>query len=147
MRTHRRRRFLSVVALSGWSMLPGVVFPALAQVGPGGPGGSRGVTPSGISVSTLYQAGAPVLLLAAGEIDAAHPGPELLAIDSTGRILRLDSGDAGWSVRPLPISVEPGHAINNRPAINIGDVHPGFPGNEVVVETANIVSVLVQPSP
>ncbi len=112
----------------------------------GGEVGTAGL----FQATTLHQNESPVVLLAAGEIDPAHPGPELLAVDLTGTILRLDppqTGQTDWTVGPLPITVESSPFYMPRPAINIGDVHPGFAGNEIVIETSNTVSALVQPAP
>jgi hypothetical protein len=98
-------------------------------------------------VQPLHQAGAPVFLLAAGEIDASHAGPELIAVRNDGVILRLDASEQGWSVQPFPLSLESSLFMNFRPTINIGDAHPGFPGNEIVVEMDDAVHVFVQASP
>ena len=98
-------------------------------------------------VQPLHQAEAPIFLLAVGEIDASHAGPEVLAVDADGVILQLTHGARSWNVAPLNVTVEPGQIMNVRPTINIGDVHPGFPGNEIVIETFNTVNVLVQSSP
>jgi hypothetical protein len=107
-------------------------------------------TASCLQVQPLHHAEAPVLVLAAGEIDAAHAGPELLAVDAGGTIYRLDSGEPAWTVQLLPIAVDPSLHPGDRHTANIGDVHAGFPGNEIVLETGSssgTISTLVQAAP
>lgn len=98
-------------------------------------------------VQPLHRAGAPVMVLAVGEIDAAHAGPELLAVDAGGTIHRLDAGEPAWTVQPLPITVDPSAHPSDRNTTNVGDVHAGFPGNEIVLEAGSTISTLVQSTP
>ncbi len=103
-----------------------------------------------IQVQPLHDAGAPVFVLVAGEIDAAHAGPELLAVDADGTIHRLDAGEPAWIVQPFPITVDPSLAPHDRHTATIGDVHEGFPGNEIVLEAGSsigTISALVQSAP
>lgn len=99
---------------------------------------------------TVHHADGPVVLLGAGDLDGDQPlRPDVAAVLEDGTVLRLTPDDASWNVQPLPFSVEPifPPGLISRPTIDLGDVLPAFPGDEIVVHSNFLVEVLLQTAP
>ena len=93
---------------------------------------------SAFAASRVYQSTGPIYGLAGGEFDLAHDGMEVACLTSDGSIstmLQLSPNFLTWEVSVRYEGQTPVTDMHTRPTIGIGDVHSGYPGNEVVVFT------------
>jgi len=100
-----------------------------------GPGEGR---TSEFVASRVYQSTGPVYALAGGEFDLAHDGMEIACLTSDGlmsTMLQLSPNFLTWEVSLRYEGRTPINDMKARPMIGIGDVHSGYPGNEVVMFT------------
>jgi len=101
---------------------------------------------SAFVASRVYQSTGPIYGLAGGEFDLAHDGIEVacLASDgSMGLMLQLSPNFLTWEVSVRYEGQTPVTDMKSRPMIGIGDVHSGYPGNEVVMFTRHPSVVMV----
>lgn len=125
-------------------------FAGIASLGSGVEGRAGDPEPSAFDFAAreVYRAAAPVILLASGEIDPAQPGAEVVVVLQNGTIVQLAPRASGpWAATTLPITSEPAIHFGTRQTLQIGDVHAGFAGNEIVLETAETLGVLVRTGP
>lgn len=97
----------------------------------------------------IHQADGPLFLITTAALGGSEAQHELIAVAGDGTVLRLSRTHTGWSVQPLPVSMEPvvNLSMASRPTISAGDVLPQHAGDEIVAQTADNVSVLVQTEP
>lgn len=76
---------------------------------------------------------APVFGLAAGDIDPDHPGDEIAVLVRPSNVLVVYPGQDEWSDQLIYSSDDTIEHMVERPSIEIGDVHGGHAGNEIVV--------------
>jgi len=106
-----------------------------------------GDTGSAFVASRVYQSAGPIYGLAGGEFDLAHDGMEIACLTSDGlmsSMLQLSPNFLSWEVSVRYQGQTPVSEMKTRPTIGIGDVHSGYPGNEVVMFTRSpsIVTLL-----
>lgn len=83
--------------------------------------------------SPIYQAKGPVYALAGGEFDLAHQGEEVASLLSDGSVVQLSRNLLTWEVAVRFQGTNTIYDMSTRPTIDIGDVHSGYPGGEIVV--------------
>jgi hypothetical protein len=96
------------------------------------------VGPSTFIASKVLQSTAPIYGLAGGEFDLAHDGMEIACLTSDGSmssVLQLSPNFLSWEVSVRYQGQTPVSGMKTRPTIGIGDVHSGYPGNEIVMFT------------
>jgi len=84
---------------------------------------------------TLFDAGVPIYGLAAGELDASHPGPEIACSLGDGSVVILAGAGRNWTARTVFTGGELIPDMTYRPTIEIGDVHSAYSGNEIVIDS------------
>jgi len=97
-----------------------------------------GEASSAFIASLVYQSAETVYALAGGEFDLAHDGMEIACLTSDGlmsKMLQLSPNFLTWEVSVRYEERTPILDMKSRPTIGIGDVHSGYPGNEVVMFT------------
>jgi hypothetical protein len=83
--------------------------------------------------SPIYHADGPVYALAGGEFDLAHPGIEVAALEADGSVVQLSRNLLTWEAALRFQGVNSVSGMATRPTIDIGDVHSGYAGGEIVV--------------
>lgn len=81
----------------------------------------------------VYQSVGPVYAIAGGEFDLAHDGMEIACLTSDGSMLQLSPNFLVWEASVRYEGRVPVDAMSSRPTIDIGDIHSGCPGGEVVI--------------
>jgi hypothetical protein len=87
----------------------------------------------GFVAARVYQSSGPVYAIAGGEFDLAHDGMEIACLTSDGSMLQLSPNFLVWEASVRYEGRVPVDAMSSRPTIDIGDVHSGYPGGEVVI--------------
>ncbi|MHC4165551.1 MAG: hypothetical protein ACYSWQ_01185 [Planctomycetota bacterium] len=111
-----------------------------------------GEASSAFIASRVYQSADTVYALAGGEFDLDHAGMEIACLTSDGlmsKMLQLSPNFLTWEVAVRHEGPTPVLDMKTRPTIGVGDVHSGYPGNEVVMFTRHpsvITAVLQDPN-
>ena len=87
----------------------------------------------GFLASPIYHAKEPVYALAGGEFDLAHPGEEVASLLADGSVVQLSRNLLTWEAAVRFQGGNPIRDMATRPTVDIGDVHSGYPGGEIVV--------------
>ncbi|MGB9625183.1 MAG: hypothetical protein ACPMAQ_10005, partial [Phycisphaerae bacterium] len=116
----------------------GATLVGLATLAPtaGGPGEPAFVA------ETVYHAPSPIFGLAWGEFDPGSAGSEAACLLADGSVIELTRHSNGWTGTQIHKGLTPIAGMIDRPTICIGDVHSGFPGNEIVIDGGKYLTVL-----
>lgn len=131
-------------------MFSRLAYPRIAAIGllvalatswaTGSDGPQTGAPP--FAAMTVHQVDGPVYAMAWGLIDPAHPAGAVACLLENASVLQLAPIRAGWSASLLHVGLTPIHGMIDRPTICIGDVHSGYPGNEIVLDGGKYMTVL-----
>ncbi|MFC2172945.1 hypothetical protein ACFLU6_09995 [Acidobacteriota bacterium] len=111
-------------------------FSCALLIGTGGRALAFTLTPT-----EIHDAQQPVFALAVGEIDPGHDGLELVFLTQDGKVHQLTRETDGWTATFVVGAVRRIGDPKDQSTLEIGDVHSGYDGNEIVASGGNIVVV------
>ncbi|HOW18625.1 MAG TPA: hypothetical protein PLC79_06275, partial [Phycisphaerae bacterium] len=123
--------------MSGGTLL-GAALVGLAMLAPAAGGAGE---PAFVA-ETVYHAPSTIYALAWGEFDPASAGNEAACLLADGSVVELTRHSTGWTGTQIHKGLTPIGGMIDRPTICIGDVHSGFPGNEIVIDGGKHLTVL-----
>lgn len=123
--------------MSGGTLL-GAALVGLAMLAPAAGGAGE---PAFVA-ETVYHAPSTIYALAWGEFDPASAGSEAACLLADGSVVELTRHSTGWTGTQIHKGLTPIGGMIDRPTICIGDVHSGFPGNEIVIDGGKHLTVL-----
>jgi hypothetical protein len=94
------------------------------------------------TATIVHEAVRPVYGLAVGEFDPAHDGVEFAYLLADASVHQLSREASGWSATLLAEGTTDILGMFDRPTIEIGDVHSGYDGNEIVAECGRKMTLI-----